>query len=378
MGLTPDTPPPDTPPSDPRHSGDAEAGDAHTQLLDDLAAYALDALDPAEKVTMEALLATDPEAARLERDLRDASGQLAIALHVDADADAHAAARSIRTRVLNTAHALRPPVPVDPTTAIEVHRIEVERVIMLLRRLTDEQWDRPLDPPELAGWTVKDLAAHLASNEGNAVQVLGLTDPPLPETTNENEARTAEVLARHRTMTNAETLAELEACYRAVDDRVTELGVDGIEAVVLWWGMDIRVMTMLIVRSFETWTHADDIRRAIGLDPLPPPATSLARMSQVAATWGPLLMLTRGHDLGATSIELHLSGIGGGTHRVNLGFETLDLETHPPAATVTIDVLDYCHIISARLSPADVDYRATGDLEVARTYVDALDALATL
>ncbi len=349
-----------------------------TPPLDDLAAYALDAVDLEEAVTIEALLATDPVAARVERDLRDASGELALALHPEDDPEAEAVAQSMRTRILNAAHAQRPPVPVDAATAIEVHRIEVERLIMLLGRLTDEQWALPLDPPEFAGWTVKDLAAHLAANEGNAVQVLGLSHPTLPETVNDNEARTELVLARHRTMTNAETLAELEACFRAVDDHVTQLGPEGIEADIMWWGIELRILTMLIVRSFETWTHADDIRRAVGLAQLPPPATSLACMSQVASSWAPMMMLARGFDMPDTSLELHLTGLGGGTHRVKLGFGDIDLTTHDPAAVVTIDVLDFCHIIGDRLAPADASYDVTGDLEVARTYVGVLDALATL
>jgi uncharacterized protein (TIGR03083 family) len=372
MGLTPEPPLPH------EHGDPGDAADGATQLLDDLAAYALDAVDLEEAVTIEALLATDPAAARIERDLRDASGELALALHPAEDADADAAARSIRARVLSTAHAARPPVAIDPASAIEVHRIELERLVMLLGRLTDEQWARPLDPPEFAGWTVKDLAAHLASNEGNAVQVLGLEHPVLPETINDNEARTEQVLARHRTMSNAETLAELEACFRAVDERVTALGAEGIEEDIEWWGMQIRILTMLIVRSFETWTHADDIRRAVGFPQLPPPATSLACMSQVASNWAPMMMLTRGLDLQDTSIELRLTGLGGGTHHLNLGFGEIDLTTHEPAAVVTIDVLDYCRIIGDRLAPADARYEATGDLELARTYIGVLDALATL
>jgi len=368
MGLTPDSRSPNDP---------GETSGARSARLDDLAAFALDAVDLAEAVSIEAMLLTDADATQLERDFRDASGALAAGLHHD-DAEARAAAQSLRARVINTAHARRAPVAIDAATAIEVHRIELERVLLLLGRLTDAQWALPLDPPEFAGWTIKDLAAHLASNEANATQVLGLSSPSLPESANDNEARTAEVLARHRRMSNAETLAELEACFRAVDAKVSELGPEGIETVISWWGMDIRIMTMLIVRSFETWTHADDIRRGVGLPQLPPPASSLARMSQIAASWAPLMMMARGEDLGATAIELHLTGLGGGTHFVNLGFEDLDSATHAPAAIVTIDVLDYCHVIGDRLKPADVVYEATGDLDLTRTYVSSLDALATL
>jgi len=347
-------------------------------LLDDLAAFALDAVDPEEAVTIEARLATDAEAARLERDFRATAGELAVGLQPEEGAEVRAAVQAMRARVIETAHAQRPPVPIDPATVIEVHRIEVERLLVLLRRLRDDQWALPLDPPEFAGWTVKDLAAHLVANEGNAVQVLGLTHPVLPETVNDNKARTAEVLVRHRSMNNAETRAELEACFRAVDEKVTELGVAGIEASIQWWGVEIRIMTMLVVRSFETWTHADDIRRAVGMPQLPPPATSIARMSQVAANWAPLMLLTRGHDLTGSAIELHLTGIGGGVHFVNLGFGELDPATHAPAAVVTIDVLDYCRMIADRLAPSDVSYDATGNLDVAQCYISTLDALATL
>lgn len=359
MGMNPHSP--DSPPPD-----DAAA-------LDDLAAYALDAVDLDEAVTIEARLATDPSAADLVLDLRDAAGAYGAAF-----TDESAAPPALRARVLEAAHAARPPSPIEPASAIEVHRIELERAIMLLRRLTDEQMALSLDPPEFAGWTIKDVTAHLAANEAQFLQVLGLHTPALPETETDNERRTAQVIERHQSLTAAEAIDELEACFRAVDDHVSALDAAGLEREIEWWGMDMRVLTLLIVRSFETWTHADDIRRAVGLAALPPPAPSLATMSAVATSWTPLLVADTGRDYTDTVIEIRLTGPGGALHLVPMGPGDIDLTAVEPAAAVTLDIVDYCRAIGDRRPPGGVPYTATGDADLAADLVGSLHQLASL
>ena len=57
------------------------------------------------------------------------------------------------------------------------------RAILLLRDLTVDDWTRPVDPPELDGWTVHDVVVHLVANESLlalqlGVPVLGSPRPP--------------------------------------------------------------------------------------------------------------------------------------------------------------------------------------------------------
>ena len=128
---------------------------------DDLAAYALDAHDTEDAATIAAHLDASPDAARREQDLRSAAGEFAAAVVSDVTPPL-----PLRSRVLAEARRRRPPTAVvagaSPT---EVHRVEVARSILLLRDLTDDDWVRPVDPPELAGWTVHDVVVHVAANE---------------------------------------------------------------------------------------------------------------------------------------------------------------------------------------------------------------------
>lgn len=45
-----------------------------------------------------------------------------------------------------------PAETVAGASPIEVHRVELARAVLLLRDLTADDWARPVDPPELAGW----------------------------------------------------------------------------------------------------------------------------------------------------------------------------------------------------------------------------------
>jgi uncharacterized protein (TIGR03083 family) len=349
----------------------------HDAHYDDLAAFAIDALDGDEALTVEALLADDPAAATYEAVMRRTAGELVdaagTALEVEAPID-------LRARIIRDAHARRAPVEVEAVSTVDVHRIELERFEMLLRRLTPEQWRSGVQPKEFEGWTIHDLAAHITSNEALFAQLLDATVEgfDIPETQNVNVERTMAAIARHRLLDPSETIAELHACAAATDAAVRDLAADELERDLSWWGNDMRILTVLTVRSFETWTHADDIRRAIGLAQLPPPAPSLKTMSTLAAGWTGLMVLASGHDHQGRSVRLDLTGPGGGSHHVDLTLEARDLTGIEPDAVITLDIVDYCRAIGDRFLTGPVAFQATGDVELARDVVSSLNALATL
>src|SRR5262245_58452325 len=246
---------------------------------DDLSLYVLGATIADDEPAIEARILTDPAAARAEQRLRNVVTEVATAVPTTAPPSA------LRDRVLATALSRRPGSEIIPASAPELHAIELERTIMLLRKLNDEDWGRLLDPPELRGWTIHDLAAHISSNESLLAANLGNPVAGVPETETTNEERTASTLARHRAMTPAETIAELEAAVAAVDAAVRDLDADELARDIDWWGLPTSIRTSLIIRAFETWTHADDIRHVVGLPQLSPPAPSLNTMGRNAAGW---------------------------------------------------------------------------------------------
>ena len=179
---------------------------------DMLAAYALDAVDEDDALMIDAELATSAEAASDVALLQSAAGEYAAATSPDIRPPAE-----LRDRVLTNAFATREGMAPTPADARDVHRLEAERFSLLLRQLTQAQWDASVDPPEFAGWTVRDLVSHVAASEALTAQLLGSPLAQVPETDTGNESRTALVQARHRGMSVDEIVDEFEAATRCRD-----------------------------------------------------------------------------------------------------------------------------------------------------------------
>jgi uncharacterized protein (TIGR03083 family) len=336
------------------------------------AAYALDALDESDSLSIEATLATDADAADEVAELRAAAGEYAAAMTTPVAARAF-----VRERVLDAALGARPGRPSTAAPPREAHLIEIERLISLLRSLSTEQWTRPVDPPEFDGWTVRDVASHVSASEALAAQLLGAGVASVPEIDTGNDSRTALTRARHAQLGTADIVAELAAAGRSTSAALAAYTAAELEGDdVVWWGIPTRLSTLCILRAFEVWTHADDIRRAVGEPQLAPPAPSLLTMSSRAAEWTGLMLAVAGRSTEPAVGTLALTGPGGSTHMVQLGLEPA--RTRMPRFALRIDVVDYCRAVGRRIRPDDLTYDVEGDAVLARQLVDALPSLAQL
>lgn len=343
--------------------------------LDDLAAYALDAHEADEGAAIAAYLDANPDAARWERALRSAAGEFAAAVVHDV-----APPPGLRTSVLAAARDRRPPAPVVAgSSPIDVHRLELARLILLVRDLPPEDWARPVDPPEFAGWTVHDVVVHLVANESMLAQQLGVPVPGVPERSTDNDERTAQAQDRHARRPPHAAVTELEAAAEVTDAAVVERGEDRVDDPIDWWGGRMATSIVLLIRAFETWTHGDDIRRAIGAEMSPPPVASALTMAHAACGFVPALLAAHGAYHPGRLVRLRFTdldaawdvdlGMIGGVRPA--GDEAVDAE-------LVTDAVEFCRGISARVAPADIRYQATGDQQLARELVDALPALAVL
>jgi uncharacterized protein (TIGR03083 family) len=340
---------------------------------DMLAAYALDAVDEDDALMVEATLATSADAASEVGLLRSVAGEYASATSRDVTPPAE-----LRDRVLDRAFAARAGITSTPADACDVHRIEAERFTLLLGQLTPEQWDLPVDPREFAGWTVRDVASHVAASEALTAQLLGAPVAMIPETDTGNESRTAQAQARHRDVPVSVIIDEFDAATRAATAVLDDLDADAVENTeIVWWGADMRLSTLCVSRAFETWTHADDIRRAVGLPQLAPPAPSLATMSSRAAEWAGLMLAVSGCDIVPTAAVLDLTGPGAGTYPIQLGLEAAPAGS-TPAFTLRLDVIDFCTALGRRLPVDRLAYEVDGDKELAAQLIDSLPSLAQL
>ncbi|HVF06369.1 MAG TPA: maleylpyruvate isomerase family mycothiol-dependent enzyme [Frankiaceae bacterium] len=130
--------------------------------------------------------------------------------------------------------------------------------------LTEDQWHAPT---ELPGWTVKDNVSHVLGVE---LFLLGepLPEHPLPDTLTHirNDAgRWVEIpVDVRRPVPGAAVLAELRdvvdrrlKALRALDEPALDDVVTGV------LGIPMPQKHLLGLRAFDSWTHEQDVRRAL-------------------------------------------------------------------------------------------------------------------
>jgi uncharacterized protein (TIGR03083 family) len=343
---------------------------------DDLAAYALDAHDAEGAAAIAAHLDASPDAVRQEHDLRSAAGEFAATI-----VDEVTPPRELRSRVLAAARGQRPPAEVVAgASPIDVHRIELARVVLLLRDLTFDDWTRPVDPPELDGWTVHDLVVHLVANESLLASALGVPVPGIPETATDNEGRTAQAQTRHYGRPPAQAVAELEASAEATATEIAARGEARLDEPIDWWGRRSTTRTAVLVRAFETWTHADDIRRAVGAGMVIPPPASLLTMAHAACGFVPHTLAAHSGYRPGRLVRFRFNDLGDAAWDVDLGPAARLRPAGDDAvdAEIVTDAAALCRGMSARIDPGELAYDVFGDELLVSDIIDALPALAVV
>lgn len=153
-------------------------------------------------------------------------------------------------------------------------------VVELGRRLSPEQWEAPTECP---GWSAGDVVRHLAWIESF---MAGRPQPEhemdwsrFPHITNDFGRLTeigVEVRRSHPQQQTCDELADLADVrlgqIMALDPLTLESEVMGV------FGTPVPLDRMVRMRTFDTWTHEQDIRRAVQL-----PANMRTIGAQVAA-----------------------------------------------------------------------------------------------
>ena len=237
-------------------------------------------------------------------------------------------------------------------------------------RAVDDLPDAALDVVTPNGLTAHDLVVHLAAQESLLAQNLGV---PTFDAVREEQivARTDAFLPRFADR----DLAAAVALWRASVEANRAWAVANPNRSAIWRGLGLTRDDTLLVRSFEAWIHADDLRRAAE-QPTPPPETRhLSLMSDLAGRILPLAVAVAGRTHDDVTARLVLTGDGGGEWLVPMGSGATGAT---PAVTVTADVLEWCRLVGDRIAPADLRHTIDGDPALGRDLVVAAPALATL
>jgi uncharacterized protein (TIGR03083 family) len=237
----------------------------------------------------------------------------------------------------------------------------------VLDDLADDDWRRPIqsqpDGPE--GWIVRDVVAHLVAVEAYQMAVLGhgsWTPPPGTET--DHTAMTVPTVEQLRTLTIAELRRRWdEAVAASVAAAREEAARPGrLRERLTFAGLPFRVSTLMVVRSFEVWTHTDDIRRAVGRPVRAPDGSSLTLMSDLAVNALPLGLAVSGRPAAHRTARIVLTGPGGGSWSQSLGIGD---PPGRPEVIVVADVVDFCRLAAKRLPAAELVCHIEGDEQLA-------------
>jgi uncharacterized protein (TIGR03083 family) len=332
-------------------------------MLDELlGAYALDAVEPDEAAAVEAYLERSPGAADEVARLRKAAAWIGAS-------EALAPPPALHDTVLGAARSRRQAqqdgAGDDPFLA--VYLSEAGRFDAVLDEVPADAWH----VRTYNGLTVRELVTHLASMESTVASAIGR--PTVPDVSElDIQRRTAIFLDRFRDR----PLADVRAVWRSSVEAIRAWFAGApADAAVAVFGLTLGRDSLLVARAFETWTHADDIRRAVGRDLEPPAAPTLQRMAHLSVTSMPAALEIGGRAHPDKTGRVVLTGAGGGDWLIPLGFgevgETEDV-------VLTADIVDWCRVASERMAPEDLPRTVEGDPALADDLAVAASAFATL
>jgi uncharacterized protein (TIGR03083 family) len=268
-----------------------------------------------------------------------------------AQSDTENPASTFRDHLLAAAMQARAPgMAIDAPESIsglETFRRLTARLSRLLAGLPDAAWTLPairdLDVQGLVGHLIgvehafaaallgDDSAAdadHVRSTQPNALRQQGR----LPQETFEEWA-----LVTERTIAFAADTADTADPQR----------------VIRFHGIQLELDAFLVVRSFEIWTHDEDIRRALGREEVDPDAEVLTRMTALATTLLPVgIALVAGDSTPSAdaTARLVLTGPGGGSWDIPL--QGRGVTRARPGARfdghLVVDSAAFCRVVANR------------------------------
>jgi uncharacterized protein (TIGR03083 family) len=257
-------------------------------------------------------------------------------------------------------------------TYVDAWQASVRDTLGLLEEVDDAAWSTPTDLP---GWTVGDVAAHLAHLEAVTA---GLVVDDAPATASPGglaSAYTEAGVEARRGRSREEVLDELR---RGVDVRAERLGAalpadpsaraEHTPAGVGWtWD------TMLRNRTVDVWCHEQDVRRALdrpgGLDS---PAAVVT--THVFALAMPYVL---GKKVGApagTSVLWELTGPVAMQVGATVGDDGRARPGVPgsPTATLALTSDAFAVLAAGRRGPGDVTVEVRGDADLAHRVLEQM------
>jgi uncharacterized protein (TIGR03083 family) len=248
---------------------------------------------------------------------------------------------------------------VDPVT---LYSARVRALRALLDDLRPGDWARCVSPYD---WSVHAVVAHLLVIERYTATRFGIDAPDVDGLDGRADhhltigaATIADELGREPEV----TAAAWAVAARRIVDLVTAPDVRPDRPVRIH-GWSFSLSSALVTRSLELWTHADDIRRAIGRPTERPPAEQLRTISAFSVRGLPFLVQLRFPGAQVVPVRVVLTGDGGGTYDIGGDGE--------PVALLALDTADFCRLVAQRATPRGLDIVREGDRRVIASLLDS-------
>jgi hypothetical protein len=150
----------------------------------------------------------------------------------------------------------------------------------------------------------------------------------------------------------AATFEELD--QRSVPDRLSERAS--------LHGLRMPLDDLLVARTFELWTHEEDIRRATGRPLQAPDAASLRLMTELAISLVPAVMARADRPGDVQRARIVLTGTGGGTWQTALDARADGAGREGPVdVRIVVDAVAFCRLVANRADPDALAAIVTGD-----------------
>jgi uncharacterized protein (TIGR03083 family) len=290
-----------------------------------------------------------------------------------AEADAESPARAFRHRLLTGAMSQRSPGiparPVDYVTGVETMRRSTTHLAGLLEALDDNEWARVT----VRHLDVQGLVGHLIGVEHAFASTL---HGDVSAADADHVASTQPSVQRQLGRPPAQTLQE----WTSAINQTLALVQDERDPArpVRFHGFELALDAFLVVRSFELWTHEEDIRKSTGRELSDPDPETLNRMTDLATTLLPAGITRVGGSEAGMSARLVLTGPGGGAWDVPMQDRRV-ARAAPGSrcdAHIVVDAASFCRVVANRADLESSGALVTNDIGLARTIFAGAAALA--
>jgi uncharacterized protein (TIGR03083 family) len=250
-------------------------------------------------------------------------------------------------------------VPEDSPTEAFAHAVDAFAQMLSLLRPGD--WRQPV----LRDLDVQGLVGHLTGVERDVQR--GIAGDP--EVGSADHVQSTQPAALEQAGRPAE--ATLAQWRESADRTLTLAGESDLDALVAIYGIALPLGDLLVARTFELWTHENDIRSVTGQSLSAPAPSTLRPMTKLATALLPFgAAITNLNE--PIGVHLVLTGPGGGTWDVAVG----DAASDPAPVGIVTDVVGFCRLFANRISPSDLELHVTGDQRKATSVLAAAAALA--